>query len=77
MRELRSKLFSENKEALESGDIIVANKIENELIAKMLEEIKDDPGYDLYASGARGSVGNHMKNMFIMRGGVSNPNTGK
>ena len=77
VRELRSKLFSENKEALESGDIIVANKIENELIAKMLEEIKDDPGYDLYASGARGSVGNHMKNMFIMRGGVSNPNTGK
>lgn len=77
VKDLKKKLFEENKEALDNGDIVVANKIENELIDTMLEEIKDDPGYDLYASGARGSVGNHMKNMFIMRGGVSNPNTGK
>ena len=30
---------------------------------------------DLYTSGARGSVGNHLKNMYLMRGAVQNPYT--
>lgn len=77
VKQLRSELFEKYSKELADGDIVVANKIENELIDKMLDEIKDDPGYDIYASGARGTVDNHMKNMFIMRGGVSNPNTGK
>ena len=77
VKELREKLFKQYEKELAAGDIIVANKIETELIAKMVEEVKDDPGYDIYASGARGSVNNHMKNMFIMRGGVFNPVTGK
>lgn len=77
VKELREKLFKQYDAELSNGDIITANKVENELIDAMLKEIKDDPGYDLYASGARGSVDNHMKNMFLMRGGVSNPNTGK
>lgn len=79
VKKLRDELFEKYKDELEAGDLIVANKIENQLIEKMVEEIKDDPenGYDIYASGARGSVNNHMKNMFIMRGGVFNPVTGK
>lgn len=79
VKKLREELFKKYEKELAEGDLITANKIENELIAKMVDEIKDDPdcGYDLYASGARGSVNNHMKNMFIMRGGVYNPVTGK
>lgn len=79
VKKLRDELFKKYEKEIAAGDLITANKIENELIAKMVEEIKDDPdcGYDIYASGARGSVNNHMKNMFIMRGGVFNPVTGK
>lgn len=77
VKKLREKLLAENKEALEAGDIVVANKIEDELIKATLEEIKDDVGYDMYASGARGTTSNHLKNMFVMRGGVNNPNTGR
>jgi hypothetical protein len=77
VKALRDELFEKYDKELKAGDIITANKIENELIDAMFNEIKDDPGYDLYASGARGTPQNHMKNMWLMRGGVLNPNTGK
>ena len=32
---------------------------------------------DLYNSGARGSVSNHLKNILLTRGAVMNPVTGK
>lgn len=74
---LRDELFKKYKKELDDGDVVIANKIEKELIGKMVSDIKDDPGFDLYASGARGDINNHMKNIFIMRGAVMNPNTGK
>lgn len=77
VKELREKLFTEHDKELKAGDINVANKIEQELIKTMVDDIKDDPGFDLYASGARGDINNHMKNIFLMRGAVLNPNTGK
>lgn len=73
----RKKLLSENKEALENGDAIVAAKIEKELVKLQTDTIKDDPGMDLYNSGARGSVGNNLKDMIIMKGPILNPSTGK
>lgn len=69
----RNKLFEENKEALEKGDVIVAAKIENELMADTRRLLKDDVGVDLYNSGSRGSFENNYKNMLIMRGAVYNP----
>lgn len=74
---LRDELFKKYEKEIKEGDIVTANKIEKELIAAMVDIIKDDPGFDLYNSGARGDINNHMKNLFIMRGGVLNPNTGK
>ena len=32
---------------------------------------------DLYVSGARGSIGNNYKNMYLMRGAIKNNMTGK
>lgn len=77
VKKLREELFKKYEKELANGDVLVANKIEQELIQAMVNEIKDDPGFDLYASGARGDIANHMKNLFLMRGGVMNPNTGK
>ena len=77
VKELRDELFKKYEKELSSGDIVTANKVEKQLVDKMIECLGDDPGVDLYVSGARGDFNNHMKNLFIMRGGVLNPNTGK
>ena len=69
---LQKKLIAQNKKKLEAGDVKVAAEIEKELIDKTKEVLKDDIGMDLYNSGARGSVGNNLKNMNIMRGAVRN-----
>ncbi|MDD3172237.1 MAG: hypothetical protein PHF63_00985 [Herbinix sp.] len=73
----RDKLLEENKEKLEKGDVITAVKIEKELVKMAQEELKGDPGIDLYDSGARGSFANNYKNNSIMKGPVFNPTTGQ
>lgn len=74
---LRDKLIKENKEKLEAGDVITAVNIENQLVKLAKEKLKDDPGLDLYRSGARGKFENNYKNIAIMKGPVFNPVTGK
>ena len=75
VKELRKKLFDENAEALKNGDSRVMENIENTLIAATKKELAGDIGMDLYNSGARGSVNNHLKNILITRGAVKNPVT--
>ena len=75
VKELRKKLFDENKEAIKNGDSRVMENIENTLIAATKKELAGDIGMDLYNSGARGSVNNHLKNILITRGAVRNPVT--
>lgn len=70
IKKRKAELFKENKEAIEKGDVIVAAKIEEELIDMAENIVKKDPGYMLYASGARGSFGNNYKNINIMRGPI-------
>lgn len=72
---LKEKLLKENANAIAKGDARVVEKIEKELIDATMKELKDDIGMDLYTSGARGSIGNHLKNMYLMRGAVQNPYT--
>ena len=72
---LKEKLLKENAEAIAKGDVRVVEKIEKELINATMKELDGDIGMDLYTSGARGSVDNHLKNMFLMRGAVQNPYT--
>ena len=72
---LKEKLLKENVEAIAKGDVRVVEKIEKELINATMKELKDDIGMDLYTSGARGSIGNHLKNMYLIRGAVQNPYT--
>lgn len=76
LRKKRDDLFAKNKEALDNGDIIVAQKIEKELINDAKKDIGDDPGMDLYNSGARGNFGNY-KNMMLCKGATMNNITGE
>ena len=75
---LRKKLLAQYKEELAGPESTVyALKIEKALKEEARKELKNDPGMDLYDSGARGSFDNNYKNMMIMRGPVWNPLTQK
>lgn len=66
----KNKLFDDNKDKLEAGDIKFSVDVEKKLTAMAKEELKDDHGIDLYDSGARGNFANNYKTMCIMKGPV-------
>ena len=74
---MKKELIEKNKAAIANGDNRVIENIEKELIKATQKELADDVGMDLFNSGARGSVGNHLKNILLCRGAVANPVTGK
>lgn len=74
---LRQELYKKYKSELESGNERVIENIEKILLGKVKETLKDDPGMELYTSGARGSLENNFKNIFVSRGAVKNTVTGK
>lgn len=75
IQEMKKKLMEENKEAIKAGDARVIEEIEKKLIAATKKALDGDIGMDLYMSGARGSVDNHLKNIMLTRGAVQNPVT--
>lgn len=77
MQKTRDKLIKENKDKLKSGDLMTAVKVEQEALKVAVDKIKNDPGMDLFNSGARGSLGNNYKNISVMKGPIFNPSTGK
>lgn len=74
---LKKKLLSENKEAIENGNEKVMEHIEDQLIDAAKKAMADDPGLDLYISGARGNISNNLKNIMLTRGAIKNPVTKK
>lgn len=77
VKKLKEELLKKYEKEIAAGDITTVDRIAKELINKELELLQGDYGLDLYQSGARGSVGNHLKNMQLMRGAVYNTATGK
>lgn len=73
IKQYKDKLLKDNKEALDRGDEIVADKVTKELLNYAEEYMGDDPSMDVYLSGARGSVGNNFKNIFVVRGIIKDP----
>lgn len=73
----KQELLDEHEEILKNGDVVTAVKIEKELTALAKEKLKDDPGMNLYKSGARGSFNNNYKAISVIKGPVFNPTTGK
>lgn len=68
--ELKNQLTKKYDKELKNGNAAISEKIESALIDKTKEALKGDPGLDLYISGARGSIGNNLKNMVMIRGAV-------
>ena len=62
---------SERGDRLRAGDLGELGKVEKELVEASKKELDGvDPGFDIFASGARGSVGNNFKNVALMRGAI-------
>ena len=66
----KKELFEKNADAIKNGDVIIASKIEQELLAIAKTELKDDPIMGIYNSGARGGFASNYKNTSIMRGAI-------
>lgn len=63
-------------EAIKNGDDKAASALEKDLLAYCREELKDDPGMDMYDSGML-SFNNNFKNIFVMKGAVKDPDPTK
>jgi hypothetical protein len=70
----KDELLKQYKEEIKNGDTVIAQKIEDELIAYAKETLKDEPSMDIFLSGARSNIKNHFKNLFIWKGAVRDPN---
>ena len=73
----KKELVKKYRKELDAGDDRVAVKIEKELLELAKETLKDDPGMDMFNSGAIGDLGNHFKNMFVMKGIIKDPDPNK
>lgn len=75
----KDELFEAKKEELKSDNpvtrLMASNSIESELVKMAKKNLKDDSGYDMYASGVN-NMDNNYKNINIMRGAVYNETTG-
>ena len=76
----KAELFKQYEKELKSDNpveqIMTVNNIENELMDIVRENLKNDSGYDLYASGV-GNLNNNYKTINVMRGAVFNNITKK
>lgn len=72
------ELFKQYENELNSTNPVTqtmtVNKIEKELMGMVRENLKNDPGYDLYRSGD-GNLDNNYKTINVMRGSVFNEGT--
>lgn len=73
----KERLLKENREKLQSGDIVAAEQMEKKLLQSAREILKDDPAMNIYNSGAQGSFNNNYKNINLLKGPVFNNITGK
>jgi len=73
----KKKLIKENKAELDAGNPVVAKKIEDQLLAKAAEYLKDDPSMEIYDSVSRGSWDNNFKALFVMKGAIMDPDPTK
>lgn len=69
----KEELYKKYKDRIEQGDEIAGTQMEKELLQFAEDYLKNDPSMDLFLSGARGSIENNFKNMFVMKGVVADP----
>lgn len=80
VQQRKEELFKQHADKIKSDNPVLqtmtVNEIEKELMGMVRENLKNDPGYDLYRSGD-GNLDNNYKTINVMRGSVFNNATGK
>lgn len=66
----KAELSKQYAKELEAGNVLVADKMEKELLGLAKETVQYIPDQQIYDSGCRGSYGNNYKNSTIMRGAI-------
>lgn len=69
----KAELYKKYKDKIDAGDEKAAEQMTQELLAFAIEYMGDDPAMDLYLSGARGTLHNNFKNMYVMKGAIRDP----
>ena len=69
----KAELMKKYEKEIAAADEQTIVKIQDELMDLAMKELKDDPSMDMYLSGARGSLGNQFKNIFLMKGLCKDP----
>lgn len=69
----KQELLVKYKDGIEKGDEVVLAKVEKELLDYAIDYMGDDPSMDMFISGARGTLHNNFKNMFVIKGTVKDP----
>lgn len=73
IKDEKAKILEEYKDKLDTGDEVASAEVEAKLIALAKEKLKDDESLDVYLSGARGSIKNNFKNLFLYKGAYQKP----
>lgn len=73
----KKKLIKENQAAFDAKDVKVVDKVSKQLLNYAEDYLSDDSAFDMFKSGAGGDVGNNLKNMFVLRGAVRDPDPTK
>ena len=76
MEPKKKELFKKYDKELKAGNFAIAEQMEKELLNEVKEVLKDDDVWDIIDSGARISFGNHIKNMYLMKGAIKDEITG-
>ncbi|MBD5584512.1 MAG: hypothetical protein HDQ88_05470 [Clostridia bacterium] len=76
VEKLKKELLKKYEKELKAGDLDTMIKIQNTLVAKAKEILKDDPGMDLYLCGDLNFDNNYRANA-IIKGPVPNKITGE
>lgn len=69
----KEELVKKYQKEIDDGNEVIVEKMEKELLDYAKDLLKDDPAMDMFYSGARGSIDNNFKNMYVMRGAIKNP----
>ena len=69
----KQEFLKQYGDEIAKGNIVIAEKMEKELLKYAEELLKDEPALDVYLSGAGGSFGNNFKNMYVMKGPIRDP----
>lgn len=70
----KQELLEKYKDQLATGDSVIADKVEKELLDFAVQYMGDDPSMDMFLSGGpNGNIGNNFKNMFVMKGVIKDP----